>query len=135
MQLEQIVALLVAERSRLDAAIHALQGPAKSIGRLPGKKAAAGRAIAAVSPVARKRTLSAAGRKAIADAARKRWAGIKAAKATPTPAKPAVKRKRGISAAARKAMAAAAKKRWAAIKAGRAPNPFAKAKGKAAKKS
>jgi hypothetical protein len=134
MQLEQIVALLVAERSRLDAAIHALQGPAKHSGSLAGKKAAA-TPVAASSPVARKRTLSAAGRKAIADAARKRWAGIKAAKATPTPAKPAVKRKRGISAAARKAMAAAAKKRWAAIKAGRAPNPFAKAKGKAAKKS
>jgi hypothetical protein len=30
-------------------------------------------------------------------------------------------------------MADAAKKRWAAIKAGKAPNPFSKAKGKAAK--
>ena len=58
------------------------------------------------------------------------WAGIKAGKASAQ----AVKRKRGISAAARRAMAAAAKKRWAAIKAGKAPNPFAKAKGNAAKK-
>lgn len=131
MQIEQIVALLVAERNRFDAAIQVLQGPSQP-GRHPSEKNAA-------APVARKRTLSAAGRKAIADAARKRWAGIKAAKASHPPlkaaAKPAVKRKRGISAAARKAMAAAAKKRWAAIKAGKAPNPFSKAKGKAAKKN
>jgi hypothetical protein len=132
MQLEQIVALLLTERNRYDAAIQALQGPAKhggvSSGKTPAPKVVA-------TPVARKRGLSAAGRKAIGDAARKRWAAIKAAKASPPPVKPAVKGKRGISPAARKAMAAAAKKRWAAIKAGKAPNPFAKAKGKAAKKS
>ena len=134
MQMKQIVALLVAERNRFDAAIQALQGSAKHGGRPSGKKTFASK-VASPSPVAHKRTLSAAGRKAIADAARKRWAGIKAAKAAPSAAKPAVKGKRGISAAARKAMAAAAKKRWAAIKAGKAPNPFAKAKGKAAKKT
>jgi hypothetical protein len=122
MQIEQIVALLVAERNRFDAAIQVLQGPAKHGGHPSEKKAPA--------RVARKRTMSAAGRKAIGDAARKRWAGIKAGKASAQ----AVKRKRGISAAARRAMAAAAKKRWAAIKAGKAPNPFAKAKGNAAKK-
>jgi hypothetical protein len=91
---EQIVALLVAERTRLDAAINALQGSVKHRGRPPGKKVSAAPAAPA-APVARKRRLSAAGRKAIADAARKRWA---------------------------------------AIKAGKAPSPFAKAKGKAAKK-
>jgi len=91
---EQIVALLVAERTRLDAAINALQGSVKHRGRPPGKKASAAPAASA-APVARKRRLSAAGRKAIADAARRRWA---------------------------------------AIKAGKAPSPFAKAKGKAAKK-
>ncbi len=123
MQMKQIVALLVAERNRFDAAIRALQGPSKHAGHPSEKKTPA--------PVARKRTMSAAGRKAIGDAARRRWAGIKAGKASA----PAVKRKRGISTAARKAMAAAAKKRWAAIKAGKAPNPFAKAKGKAAKKN
>jgi len=132
--MKQIVALLEAERNRFDAAIRALQGPVKHRGRPAGKKAAAP-SVAAASRVARKRTLSAAGRKAIADAARKRWAGIKAAKASHPADKAAVKRKRGISAAARKAMAAAAKKRWAAIKAGKAPNPFAKAKRKPAKKS
>jgi hypothetical protein len=132
MQLEQIVALLVAERDRFDAAIQALQGPAKHAGFSPGKKTSAPEVVA--KPAARKRGLSAAGRKAIGDAARKRWAAIKAAKASPSPVKPAVKGKRGVSSAGRKAMAAAAKKRWAAIKAGKAPNPFAKPKAKAAKK-
>ena len=75
--------------------------------------------------------MSAAGRKAIAEAARKRWAAVKATKA---PSAPVVERKHKISAAARKAMADAAKKRWAAIKAGKAPSPFAKAKRKKVKK-
>ncbi|HWZ30118.1 MAG TPA: hypothetical protein VNX18_02235 [Bryobacteraceae bacterium] len=83
MQTEQIVALLIAERNRLDAAIQALGGSAKRRGRPPGTKVSA--APAAAKPtVRRKRTLSAAGRKAIADAARKRWAAIKAGKA-PSP--------------------------------------------------
>ena len=83
MQTEQIVALLIAERNRLEAAIQALQGPTKRIGRPPGKKVSAPPAQApAPAPAPRKRRLSAAGRKAIADAARKRWAAIKAGKAT-----------------------------------------------------
>jgi hypothetical protein len=77
--------------------------------------------------------MSAAGRKAIADAARKRWAAAKAAKTAQAPAP--VEPKRALSVSARRAMADAAKKRWAAIKAGKAPNPFAKAKSKTAKKS
>jgi hypothetical protein len=80
MQTEQIVALLVAERNRLDAAIQALQGPVKRRGRPPGTKVSAP-LVAAKAPVRGKRTLSAAGRKAIADAARKRWRLIKAGKA------------------------------------------------------
>lgn len=76
MQFEDIVALLVAERTRLDAAIHALQGPLKRRGRPPGKVFAP--AAQASVPVQRKRTMSAAGRKAIADAARRRLAAIKA---------------------------------------------------------
>jgi hypothetical protein len=71
--------LLVAERNRLDAAIVALQGPVKRRGRQPGKKAPAF-PVTAPTPVARKRIMSAAGRKAIADAARRRWAAIKAGK-------------------------------------------------------
>jgi len=95
MQTEQIVAFLIAERNRLDAAIQALQGPVKRRGRPPANKT-----LAAAAPAA-----------------------------APT------KRKHKLSAAARKSMADAAKKRWAAIKAGKAPNPFAKPKGSAAKKS
>lgn len=78
MQTEQIVALLIAERDRLSSAIAALQGPRK--------------AVPAASAPARKRRLSAAGRKAIAEAARKRWAAIKAGKAPSPFAK--VKRKK-----------------------------------------
>jgi hypothetical protein len=80
MHIEQIVALLIAERDRLDAAIEALQGPVKRRGRPPGKKASAPKPSAPAS-VARKRKISAAGRKAMADAAKKRWAAIKAGKA------------------------------------------------------
>jgi len=83
MQTEQIVALLVAERDRMDAAIRALQGTVKRRGRPPANKAFA-LAVSAPAPATAKRTLSAAGRKAIADAARKRWAAIKAGKA-PSP--------------------------------------------------
>src|SRR5271154_1317743 len=83
MQTEQIVALLIAERNRLDAAIQALQGSVKRRGRPPGGKGSAP-AVLTTAPVARKRTMSAAGRKAIGDAARKRWAAIKSGKA-PSP--------------------------------------------------
>jgi hypothetical protein len=78
MQTEQIVALLIAERDRLSRAIDALQGPATRLGRPP--KASPPAISKAAAPIARKRTMSAAGRKAIAEAARKRWAAIKAAK-------------------------------------------------------
>lgn len=72
MQTEQIVALLIAERDRLSSAIAALEGSARPAGR-PAKLAS--------KP---KRRLSAAGRKAIVAAARKRWAAIRAGKA-PSP--------------------------------------------------
>jgi hypothetical protein len=62
-QTELIVALLVAERSRLDAAINALQEPSKLRGRLPRVSTAI---PAAAAKPARKRKLSTAGRKAIA---------------------------------------------------------------------
>jgi hypothetical protein len=93
MQVDQIVALLIAERARLTSAIEALQGPIKRRGRPPGSVGkgathASGENSApkvapppARQPVRRKRKLSAAGRKAISDAARKRWAAIKAGKA------------------------------------------------------
>jgi hypothetical protein len=132
MSSEQIVALLVAERNRLDGAIDALRGSVKRHGRLLRKKRPASH-VAAPAPVAPKRTMSATGRKAIADSARKRWAAVHAAKKSLAPSP--VVAKRALSISARKAMADAAKKRWAAIRAGKAPNPFAKAKRKTAKKS
>jgi len=72
MSKEQILALLFAERDKLNRAIEALDGP-KRRGRPPGPRT--------IAPAKRKRTLSAAGRKAIAEAARKRWAAIRAGKA------------------------------------------------------
>jgi hypothetical protein len=79
MQAEQIVALLMEERDRLSRAIDALQGPAKSRGKTP--------AAARVKKSPPKRRLSAAGRKAIARAAKRRWAAVKAGKAQAPSAK------------------------------------------------
>ena len=80
---EHIVGLLIEERDRLDAAIKALQGtssPVKRVERHPGEVATIATDQTATSP--KKRVISAAGRKAIAAAAKKRWALIKAGKAT-----------------------------------------------------
>jgi hypothetical protein len=62
----------------------------------------------------RRRKMSAAGRKAIAEAQRKRWAAIKGTEVSKRPAKRA---KRKLSSAGRAAIVAALKKRWAAKKA------------------
>jgi len=62
----------------------------------------------------RKRTMSAAGRRAIAAAQRKRW---EARKAASEPAPTASKPKRKLSAAGRRNIVAALKKRWAAKRA------------------
>jgi hypothetical protein len=78
MSIEHIVALLIVERDRLSRAIEALKGSTKKRGRPPGSR----NHKATSAPVKAKRTLSAAGRKAIADAAKKRWAAIKAGKAS-----------------------------------------------------
>lgn len=80
MQIEEIVSLLVAERNRLDAAITALQGPMKRRGRPPANTVSVP-AGSVSAPVKRKSKISAAGRKAMAAAAKKRWAAIKAGKA------------------------------------------------------
>jgi len=84
MQTEQILALLVAQRNRYDAAIQALQGPSPRRGRPPGKKAPASVPAPGASvngPAKTKHKISAAARKAMADAAKRRWAAIKAGKA------------------------------------------------------
>ena len=80
---------------------------------------------AAPKPAKRgRRKMSAAGRKAIAEGQRKRWATAKVQpKAeTPAPAKP----KRKLSAAGRAAIIAATKKRWAAKRAAEAASQPAK---------
>jgi hypothetical protein len=78
---DQIVRLLIAERDKLNRAIEALQGSAaKRPGRPPGSvNTKSADAKVAIAPA--KRTMSAAGRRRIAEAARKRWALIKAGKA------------------------------------------------------
>jgi len=76
---EQILALLFAERDRLSRAIEALgRAMGKRQGRPPETRNAP--AVATRASAKPKRKLSAAGRKAIAEAARKRWALIKAGK-------------------------------------------------------
>jgi hypothetical protein len=64
-----------------------------------------------------RRKMSPAGRKAIAEAQRKRWAASKGS-AEPKAPKPARKAKRKLSAEGRANIVAALKKRWAAKKAG-----------------
>ncbi len=91
------------QRRKLDAQIAELRGMLSetSNGAMPSAK-----------PKARKkRRMSAAGRKAIAEAQRKRWAASKEKTAAPKAAK---KPKRKLSAAGRAAIVAALKKRWAA---------------------
>jgi len=78
------------------------------------------------APVRQKRRISAAARKAMADAARRRWASVKASKQAPgtsdaasTKSAPQAKsaKKRRISAAGRRVIAEAARRRWAAVRA------------------
>jgi cell division septum initiation protein DivIVA len=71
-------------------------------------------AFSAPSTGLKKPTMSAAGRQAIAEAQRKRWAAAKGEALAP---KAAGKPKRKLSAAGRAAIIAALKKRWAAKKA------------------
>ena len=72
MNVDEIVQQLKQQRSRLDAAIQALEGVSggeKRRGRPPGSKNASG--------APKRRTMSAAARKRIAEATRKRWAAAK----------------------------------------------------------
>jgi hypothetical protein len=76
MPTEQILALLKAERDRLNRAIEALQGPTKRIDR-PSKNQVPGIELDSTKP---KRHVSAAARRKMAAAQKKRWAALKAAK-------------------------------------------------------
>ncbi len=93
MPTEHILSLLISERDKLNRAIEALGEPVKRRGR-PAKALPAStfdyntpnvpdwvKPSAAKAPVKKKRTLSAAGRRAIVAASKKRWALIKAGKA------------------------------------------------------
>ena len=86
MSTEQIVAVLIEERDRLNRAIEILGGAVKKRrGRPPGKKSATVEAAAVPIPIPpqaspaprKKRKLSAAARKKISDAQKKRWAATK----------------------------------------------------------
>lgn len=86
-------------------------GGGKRRGRPPG----AGKILGRPPGNPKRRKMSAAGRKAIAEAAKKRWAAYRGEK----PAKPEkpMKKRRTMSAAGRAKIAAAAKARWAKAKA------------------
>jgi len=77
MPTEHIVALLIAERDRLNRAIEALQGPAKRRGRPPKNQFAV---VADNTQPKKKRHVSAAARRKMAAAQKKRWAAAKAVK-------------------------------------------------------
>jgi hypothetical protein len=105
------------QKRQIDSQISELQA------MLSGAPASAPAETTDVTPTGRpRRKVSAAGRKAMAEAQRKRWAALKGTsepKKTPTPtptAKPA-KKKRKLSAAGRAAVIAANKKMWAARRA------------------
>lgn len=78
-----------------------------------GGQPASRKAAAAPESGAKQRTMSAAARKRIGLAQKKRWAAYKAAKAAPAAPKP---QKRVLSAAGRARIIAATKKRWAAFR-------------------
>jgi hypothetical protein len=78
MALEQIVALLIEERDRLNKAIEALTGPTKRRGRPPKAESVASH-VAAPRP----RNLSAATRKAQSERMKKYWAAKRRAKPAP----------------------------------------------------
>ena len=81
MSIEQILALLIAERDRLNRAIEALQGQAKRRGR-PPKALSVGALVSSesVSQPKKRKGFSAATRRKMALAQKKRWAAKKAAK-------------------------------------------------------
>jgi hypothetical protein len=79
----------------------------------------------AKAPTGKRRKMSAAARKRISDAQRKRWAASKGESASAS--EPTTKPKRKLSAAGRAAIVAALKKRWAAKRA--SAKKAAKARG------
>jgi hypothetical protein len=133
MPIDQIVALLVAERDRLEAAIRVLEGsPAPH--PAPAKPAAASHAAPpkAARKVTRRPKAAPAPKVTASEVvpAAEEPAPVIPVPVESTPA-PAPAKRKGLSAAGRKAIAEAAKRRWAAIRAGKLPAPAAR--GAAAK--
>jgi hypothetical protein len=127
MPTEHILSLLISERDKLNRAIEALGEPVKRRGR-PAKKAPVSTfdynapnvpdwmKPASAKPLAKKkRTLSAAGRKAIVSAAKKRWALIKSSKAAKAAvsAVAAPAKRKPMTAAQKKALSVKMKAAWA----------------------
>jgi hypothetical protein len=104
--IEAAITGFAAQKQRIDEQIAELRAMLPSI--------TSSRAFSAPSTGPGEHTMSAAGRKSIAEAQRKRWAAAKGEAAAPKVAK---KAKRKLSAAGRAAIVAALKKRWAAKKA------------------
>jgi hypothetical protein len=75
MPTNQIIALLIAERDKLNAAIEALHGVAT-----PKKPAATETSVTPPAAPAKKRHVSPAARRKMAAAQKRRWAAIKASK-------------------------------------------------------
>ena len=86
MDTTQIVALLVAERDRLNKAIEALQGPTPRGGSLPKTAVAAAIPVTAPAPAKKRRGFSAAQRRKQAERMKAFWAAKRKA-ATAPPAK------------------------------------------------
>jgi hypothetical protein len=88
MSTEHIVSLLIAERAKLEAAIAALQGSAShhepfdyDAPNVPEWVKPAAKKTATPPAPAKRKGMSAAGKRAIREGVRKRWAAINAAKA------------------------------------------------------
>ncbi|HTB11056.1 MAG TPA: hypothetical protein VK752_05785 [Bryobacteraceae bacterium] len=77
MPTDHILALLIAERDKLNRAIEALQGSPKRVGRPPKAGAPV---VEPNSAAPKKRHVNAAARRKMAAAQKKRWAAIKGAK-------------------------------------------------------
>jgi hypothetical protein len=106
---------LETKRSEIDEKMAELR---RQIGGRDGQPARKSVAVDLAEPTPKKRTMSAAGRRRIAAAQRKRWAALKEGAAEEP--KPAQIKKRKLSAAGRKRIIAATRKRWAEYKAKKA---------------
>jgi hypothetical protein len=108
MPTEHIIALLITERDKLSRAIEALQGPTRRLGRPPKNPAVVVAAPTATSePTSaapapakrRKRTFTAAQRKAFGERMKKYWAAKRKAEARTTGKSKAVAAKKKAKAA------------------------------------